>query len=146
MPKKSKTVPVSVPITRGQQSHKIKSFNVAGRPPATVVQQTFPVIPRPVYMKAEIKRVLKRDVSKGLSMPEADSLPFVHAVVTPQTRGYGRVTIKHLQPQVSPTIAGTGNSVRRLIPAPSPTNNGGVRSPYNQKVVVARIKKSRRVG
>jgi hypothetical protein len=111
-----------------------------------VVTQTFPVVPKPVYMKAGIRRLLKRDVSKGLSMPEADSLPFIHGVVTPQTRGYGRVAITHLQPMVPPKIAGTGNQSRKIIAAPSPTNNGGVRSPYNQKVVVARVRKSKRYG
>ena len=146
MPKQSKAVRLQVPITRSNQRATIKSVGVVGRPPAPVVSQTFPVITRPSYMKAGIRRLLKRDVSKGLSMPEADSLPFIGGVLTPATMGYGNKRIYHLQPMVSPKIAGTGNSSRKIIAAPSPTNNGGVRSPYNQKVSVARIKKSRRFG
>ena len=146
MPKKSKVLRVGVPVTRSNQNATVHSANVIGRPPAPVVQQTFPVVTKPSYMKAGVTRLLKRDVSKGLSMPEADSLPFLAGVLTPGTMGYGRVKIMHLQPQVSPKIAGTGNGSRKIIAAPSPTNNGGVRSPYNQKQSVARIKKSRRFG
>jgi hypothetical protein len=146
VPRVSKRTTVQVKTARSFQSHRIKSFNVAGRPPATPVQQTFPVIPPKSYFKAGVTRLLKRDVSKGLSMPEADALPFIGGVLATGTSTYGGQRIMHLQPQVPPSIAGSGNSKRKLIPPPSPTNNGGVRSPYNQKVVVARVKKSRRVG
>jgi hypothetical protein len=142
MPKKSKAVRVGVPVTSSYQNATVHAATVTGRPPAPVVQQTFPVIVRPSYTKAGVTRLLKRDVSKGLSMPEADQLPFISGVMNPGSMSYGGKRIMHLQPLVPPR---SGKNVKVIAP-PSPTNNGGVRSPYNQKVSVARIKKSQRYG
>lgn len=129
MPRRSKVVIVRPAST---QKGRIRSLGVRiqGRPSEPTVTQTFPVVPKPSYRRAGIRRLQKVDVSKGLSMPEANNLPFVAGVIG-AAQGVVRIVLQH---PVVPVKLGRN---QRVLKAPSPTNSAGVRDPRNA---------SRRVG
>lgn len=106
----------------------------AGQPGEPLTRFTFPVIPKPVFPKAKIRTLIKRDVAKGVTMPEANNMTDTPGVVTGGTGGYKGATVMHQQPLVPPSPAKN----LRVVAPPSPTNKGGVRNPYNMRNKVGR--------
>lgn len=120
---------VIAPIPRGQTAQPPERFApVVGRPPTTKLQQVFPRVLKPVYRRQSIKTLIKVDASKGITQPEEASLPGAAGTLVPGAGGFKGATILREQPQVPPP---SGKN-RRVIPAPSPTNSAGVRTPFNQ--------------
>lgn len=107
-----------------------KSPNVVGRPgyTETGMKKRLGTI-RPFKARG-IKTLIKRDESKGITMPESSVIERQPGQITPGAHP----TIVHQQPQV-PDKTGTN---QRVVAAPSPTGRAGVRSPFNPKKRVGR--------
>lgn len=131
MPRKSTAKTITVSTNRSKANFRRRVVTVMGRPGTPTVQQTFPIVRPPSYTKAKVNIVLKRDVSKGLSMPEADRWAIRSGVITSDSGGYKGVTIVRQKPLVPPKQHSSRTVAQRAIPAPSPTQGAGVRDPRN---------------
>lgn len=143
MPRKSSSVVIAVAPSRSFQRARTKVATIPGRPGAPNLQQTFPVVPKPAYRKARVRVLRKVDVSKGMTMPEGQVLPFVTGTPGAATGGYHGVRVLLQRPMSPPKI---GGQTRKLIAAPSTTNRAGVRSPYNVSRIVGGRGKNTRYG
>jgi hypothetical protein len=138
MPRRSSAVTIARPVSASFQRHRVRVASIQGAPGVQVVQQTFPVVPRPSYRKAGVRVLRKVDVSKGMTMPEGQYLPFVNGVVGNPRGGFNGVRILRQKPVVPPRVHGSATTAVRVVAPPSPTNRGGVRNPFNKTQRVGR--------
>jgi len=108
-----------------------KVASVQGRPgfTNTGMKRRLPTIPP--FRAKTIRTLIKRNQADGRSLPEGSLANTQNGQIV-STPG---VTVIHKQPQVPP---GSGRGSRVITP-PSPTNEGGVRDPFNRKRRVGRM-------
>ncbi len=134
---------VRAPSPRGQTTRAAtKAPKVVGRPGVTALKQSFPRVLKPVWARQGIKTLIKKDLSKGLSLPDAETLPGQAGVVNNTSGGYrgARVITQH------PAVPARSGRNQRVVKAPSPTSGAGVRSPFNAKTRVGRKGSNKRFG
>lgn len=120
-----------------RSSAKIRTATVAGAPGIKQAGEKWNRrTPQPFRRKLGIRTLIKNDPSDGLTQSEAKNFTTVPGVVTGDSGGYKGVTEVRQQP-ASP--AKPGRNIKRVA-TPSPTNGGGIRSPFNLRKRVGRGK------
>ena len=107
-----------------------KSATVQGRPgySETGMQRRLGTV-RP-FRARSIRTLIKRDIAKGLSLPDASLANEQPGQITARPR----VVTQHEQPQVPPR---SGRN-QRVVTPPSPTSGGGIRNPFRRTQRVGR--------
>lgn len=92
---------------------RIVKVNRAGEPSPRQLQQNFRVFRRPMQSLRSVRTLIKRDESKGVTMPEARGMAVIandiHGVSTPDGGGYrGAQTVN--QRPLTPPASGSGET------------------------------------
>ena|ERR1051326_1371005 len=103
---------------------RTRSAKRAGEPGIVKLKNNWPKLAKPMRKIRSVRTLIKKDESKGVTQPEFKNTLMRAGVGVRQ----GAVRIVRQHPN-TPPAAGKG---KKTIKTPSPTNGGGVRSPFRR--------------